>query len=313
MKACRRWHLNLSQLPCRVRTSRTWGNVEDSTEFCVQKISCSLCAASCGYTLQNYLLWFHTARVPSAQERSCSVKNLRLWEMSSRKAQSSGLGCYCPWLSALPLWWSLQALVSSTECSCATAAPVVRLVPWFKYPRRWVYDTAGNGKHRGMLHLADSDTMTALSSNSQMDVRSLLFPGFIVPQCRDFHFSTKPVPEVWSTGRLFLTEEDPKTGVWSPESQKRQGMLGEHFTPRSSHTKYRVAFTSVLETKKGTLLGYLPGKWIKTPEFEFLFSLRRLKLVAPSSLACAQCNRPRSEQCREAERGRSWMPAPGAV
>ena len=41
---------------------------------------------------------------------------------------------------------------------------------------------------------------------------------------------------------------------------------------------------------------------VETPEFEFLFSLRRLELVAPSSPECTQCTRPRMEQCGEAGR-----------
>lgn len=41
----------------------------------------------------------------------------------------------------------------------------------------------------------------------------------------------------------FLTEVDPKIRGWSLESQKRQDMLGEHFTPRSSYPKYQVIFT----------------------------------------------------------------------
>lgn len=62
-----------------------------------------------------YLHYFHIALVLSAQERLRSVKDLRVWQMSSGKAQWCGLRCYCPWLSALPLHWSLRVLDSSTK------------------------------------------------------------------------------------------------------------------------------------------------------------------------------------------------------
>lgn len=162
----------LSQLPCRVQMSGVLGkcgrfNWVLCTENQLWSLYCKLWLHS-----SKYLQCFPTALMPSAQERLCSVKDLRLWQMSSGKVQWSGLRCYCPWLSALPLHWSLQALDSSTERACATAAPVIRLVPWFKSPRRWVYATAGNQKHWGVgtLHLADSDTRTAFSSKGKMDV-----------------------------------------------------------------------------------------------------------------------------------------------
>lgn len=62
-----------------------------------------------------YLQYFHIALVLSAQERLCSVKDLRVWQMSSGKAQWCGLRCYCPRLSALPLHRNLWALDSSTK------------------------------------------------------------------------------------------------------------------------------------------------------------------------------------------------------
>lgn len=92
------------------------------------------------------------------------VKDLRLWKMSSGKSQWSGLRFYCPWLSALPLHRGVWTPDSSTECACATAAPVAGLVPRFESRRKWIYATAENQKHWGvgMLPLADSPKTNVL-------------------------------------------------------------------------------------------------------------------------------------------------------
>lgn len=90
----------------------------------------------------------------------------------------------------------------------------------------------------------------------------------------------------------FLTEVDPKIRGWPLESWKRQDMLREHFEPRSSHSKFQVVFTLLLEVFSSSLpLAYLEGNWARaeTSGFEFLSSLGSLKLVASSSSGCTWC------------------------
>lgn len=50
--ACRKCHPKVVSFLAEFKHLGLWGNVEDSTEFSVQKNSCGLCIAHCGYTLQ---------------------------------------------------------------------------------------------------------------------------------------------------------------------------------------------------------------------------------------------------------------------
>lgn len=132
-----------------------WGNVEDPTEFSAQKNSCGLCTAHCGYTLQNISNVFIQHWCPSAQGRLHSVKDLRLWQMSSGKSQWSGLRCYWSWSSALPLHRALWTLDSSRGVS---VPQLLQWLGWCLSLRKWIYATTGNQKLWGLgtLPLADS-------------------------------------------------------------------------------------------------------------------------------------------------------------
>lgn len=85
-------------------------------------------------------------------------------------------------------------------------------------------------------------------------------------------------------------------------------MLGEHFTLQISSYVY---FSFREEKRRPPPLHLYTWEAnrarVETPETEFLFSLRRLELVAPSSPECTQCTRPWTEQCEEAGRERQEL------
>lgn len=169
--------------------------MEDSTEFSVQKNSCGLCIAHCGYTLQNISSVFIQHWCPSAQGRLCSAKDLRLWQMSSGKSQWSGLRCYCPWLSALPLHRGLWTQDSSTgvclchSCSSGWAGALVLAPKEVKLCYSWESEALRHGQ-----------AAFGWFSKNQC-VRPLLLLGFIDSQWP--LLNKAQIPKAWSTGNSF--------------------------------------------------------------------------------------------------------------
>lgn len=158
----------------------------------------------------------------------------------------------------------------------------------FKSTRRTTL-LAGNWECWGeeTLHSSDWYQICVLQWWQNGCIRPPLLLGFIVPQCQDFCFSTKSA----------FPLSDPLATYFSLEA----GLLN----PRSKaclmfctnlHSKYGVMFTFLSEKRHSPPFPLYTCEVNKvnteTPEFELLFILRRLEVVAPSSPKHAQCTMP---------------------